>query len=214
MFCPPRRAKKRYQVMEVCKGVYIHYFKIIPPPLFALLSFLKIISTLRPDQDQQNSIQTYCQLPITIFLWTPKCFISPESFLNFLLNLCIPPWLPKSSKFIVLRLLPIRLWVKKKLSPMFLLLSPKLTGIAHSSQTAFLKIFFPEQKKGGRGLLPKNCQNHKFLINSTIFATFAVLVYVLLCINLASSMLRCEGSLTKLIKFSVKRRMCRNNYLK
>ena len=34
------------------------------------------------------------------------------------------------------------------------------------------------------------------LINSTIFATFTFLVYVLLCNNLASSMLKCEGSLT------------------
>ena len=64
-------------------------------------------------QDQQNSKQTYCQLAIIIFLWTPKSFISPESFLNFLLNLYIPPWLQKSFKFIVLRLLEIHRWVKK-----------------------------------------------------------------------------------------------------
>ena len=32
--------------------------------------------------------------------------------------------------------------------------------------------------------------------NSTIFATFTFLVYVLLCNNLALSMLNCEGSLT------------------
>ena len=44
-----------------------------------------------------------------IFLWTPKGFISPESFLNFFLNLYIPPWLRKSFKFIVLRLLQIHL---------------------------------------------------------------------------------------------------------
>ena len=64
-------------------------------------------------QDQQNSKQTYCQLSIIIFLWTPKSFISPESFLNFLVSLHIPQWLPKSFKFIVLRLLQIHLWVKK-----------------------------------------------------------------------------------------------------
>ena len=33
-------------------------------------------------------------------------------------------------------------------------------------------------------------------INSTIFATSSFWVYVLLCNNLASSMLKCEGSLT------------------
>ena len=31
-----------------------------------------------------------------IFLWTPKGFIFPESFLNFFLNLYTPPWLQKS----------------------------------------------------------------------------------------------------------------------
>ena len=88
-------------------------------PLFQNQSPHFLLSTLfwklsRPlGQDQQNSKQIYCQLPIIIFLWTPKGFISPESFLNFLLNLYIPPWLPKSFKFIVLRLLQIRLWVKK-----------------------------------------------------------------------------------------------------
>ena len=34
------------------------------------------------------------------------------------------------------------------------------------------------------------------LINSTIFATFKILVYVLLCHNVALNMLKCEGSLT------------------
>ena len=64
-------------------------------------------------QDQQNSKQTYCWSLILMFLWTPKDINSPESFLNFLLNLYILPWLQKSFKFIVLRLLQIHLWVKK-----------------------------------------------------------------------------------------------------
>ena len=34
------------------------------------------------------------------------------------------------------------------------------------------------------------------LINSTIFGTLTFLGYVLLCHNLASSMLKCEGSLS------------------
>ena len=33
------------------------------------------------------------------------------------------------------------------------------------------------------------------LLNSTIFANFTFLVYVLLCNNLASIILKCEGSL-------------------
>ena len=81
-------------------------------PHFLLSSlFWKLSQPL--DQDQQNSKQTHSRLPIIILLWTPKGFISPESFLNFFLNLCIPPWLRKSFKFLVLRLLQLHLWVKK-----------------------------------------------------------------------------------------------------
>ena len=36
-----------------------------------------------------------------IFLWTPKGFISPESFLKYFVNLYIPPWIWKSFKFMV-----------------------------------------------------------------------------------------------------------------
>ena len=89
-----------YGLIPVYRGVYIKYFKINPPtfccPLFS-------------EKDQQNNKQTYCQLPIIIFLWTLEGFISPASFLNFQLNLYIPPWLPKSFTFIVLRLLQIHL---------------------------------------------------------------------------------------------------------
>ena len=41
----------------------------------------------------------------SLFLWTPKEFISPEYFLDFFSNLYIPPCLQKSFKFIVLSLL-------------------------------------------------------------------------------------------------------------
>ena len=111
MVCPHGEPKKvsDYGLLPVCGGVYIHYFKINSPtfcyPLFSenyLNPWVRI-----------NKIVNKCQLPIIIFLWTRKGFISPESFLNFLLNLDIPPWLPKSFKFIVLRLLQIHLWVKK-----------------------------------------------------------------------------------------------------
>ena len=44
----PKGSQKKvsaYGQIPVCRGVYIHYFKI-NPPLSAVLSFLKIISTL------------------------------------------------------------------------------------------------------------------------------------------------------------------------
>ena len=134
-----------------------YYFKI-NPPFSDVLSFLKIISTLSHPSPSQwiSRIQTL------IFLWTPKGFISPESFLNFFLNLYIPPWLQKIFKFIVLTLRQIYLWVKKlnlfiftyaskQNSLGFLSLSSRQMGIAHSSRTAFLKIFW--RKRGAeRGL--------------------------------------------------------------
>ena len=51
---------------------------------------------------QPSPSQLISRIRPLIFLWTPKGFISPESFLNFFLNLYIPPWLRKSFKFIVL----------------------------------------------------------------------------------------------------------------
>ena len=121
-------------------------------------------------QDQQNSKQLYCQLPIIIFLWTPKGFISPEPSLNFLLNLYIPPWFWKSFKFIVLRLLQIHLWVKK-LNLFNFTHAPKQNiplGFYHyppgrrelpiSPEQHFLKIFIPEQKQG-EDVIEKNYQN-------------------------------------------------------
>ena len=139
-------------LIPVCRGTYIPYFKI-NPPLYAVLSFLKIISTVTV---------TYCRLSIIIFLWTSKGFISPESFLNFLLNLYISPWLRKSLKFIVLRLLQIHLWVKKlnlfnfthapmqNSPPSFDHYPPGRRELPIPPERHFLKIFFPEQKVGER----------------------------------------------------------------
>ena len=129
-------------------------------PHFLLSSlFWKLSQPL--GQDQQNNKQTYCRLSIIIFLWLHKGFISPESFLNFLLNLYIPPWLRKSSKSIVLRLLQIHLWIKKmnrfifthtlekNSSPGFYHYPPGRRELRISSEQRFLKIFFPEQKESG-----------------------------------------------------------------
>ena len=82
---------------------------------------------------------------------------------------------------------------------------PGKKEIAHSSRTAFSKNIFSWAERGGRVLrrimelkkIPKFTRALvKVLKNPTIFATFTFLVYVLLCNNLASSMLKCEGSLT------------------
>ena len=159
-----------------------------------------------------------------IFPWTLKVFISPESFLKFFLNLYIPSWWRKSFKFIVLRLLAntfvsqkiesvhFYLCTQAKISPRFLSLPPRQKEIIHSAWTAFSEdLFFSQQKGEGeimemKKLLKLNPRGYwsQILINCTIFATFTFLVNVLLYHNLPSSMLKCEGPLTELIKFSLK----------
>ena len=104
--------------------------------------------------------QLVSRIHTLIFLWTPKGFISPESFLNFFLNLYIPPWLRKSFKIIVLRLLQIHLWVKK-LNLFIFIHVPKQNSPPGSynyppgrrewpisPERRFLKIFFLRRKGG------------------------------------------------------------------
>ena len=97
-----------------------------------------------------------------ISLWTTKRFISPESFFNFFLNLSIPPWLRKSFKFILLRLLE-NTFVSQKIDLLIFTHSPKQNsppGFYNYPQgrrkkpitpeQRFLKIFFLQQKGGFR----------------------------------------------------------------
>ena len=88
-----------------------------------------------------------------MFLWKPKGFISPESFLNFFLNLYVPPWLRKSFKFSVTII--ANTFVSQKIESVhfyscpqaklylrFLSLSSRQKGIFHSSQTVFFEDIF------------------------------------------------------------------------
>ena len=105
--------------------------------------------------------QLISRIHTLIFLWTPKGFISPEPFLNFFLNLYIPPWLRKSFKFIALRLLQTHWWIKKlnlfiftyapkqKSPPGFYQYPPGRREWLIPPKQRFLKIFFPEEKGGG-----------------------------------------------------------------
>ena len=159
MFCPPSG-----------ENVYIPYFKINPPifccPLFSAnylkpqVRINKMVSKHSVDYHPSPS-----QLISRIFLWTPKEFVSPESFLNFFLNLYIPPWLQKSFKFIVLRLLANTFVSQKiesvhfyscpqaKLCFRFLSLPVGRRKLPIPPEQRFLKIVFPQQKGGrGRGL--------------------------------------------------------------
>ena len=102
-------------LIPVCRGVYIHYSKINPPifccPLFSENYFNpqvrinKMVNKHTVDYHPSPS-QLISKIHALIFVWNPpEGFISPESFLNFFLNLYIPSWSQKSFKFIVLILL-------------------------------------------------------------------------------------------------------------
>ena len=126
------------------------------------------------DYDPSPS-QLISRIHTLIFLWTPKEFISPESFLNFFLNLYIPPWLWKSFKFIVLRLLQMHLWVKnwicsfliippsKNLPQVFIIILQADGNCHFLPNSIFWRYFFLRRKGGGWGgedyEVEKNYQN-------------------------------------------------------
>ena len=95
-------------LIPVCRGVSIPHFKINPLifccPLFSenylnpQVRINKIVNKHTADYHPSPS-QLISRIHTLIFLWTPKGFISLESFLNFFLNLNIPPWLQRSFTF-------------------------------------------------------------------------------------------------------------------
>ena len=119
--------------IPVYRDTYIPYSKSIPPFSIACL-FWKLSQC--SGQNQQNGKHTVNYHPSPsqlisrihplIFLWTPKGFISPESFLIFFLNLYIPLWLWKSFKFILLRLL-VNTFVNQKIESVHFYSCPQAT---------------------------------------------------------------------------------------
>ena len=107
--------------------------------------------------------QLISRIHTLVFLWIPKGFISPESFLNFFINLYTPPLLRKSFKFIVLvklRLLQVHLWFKKlnlfifthapkkKSTPGFYHYPPGRRELPIPQKQRFLRYFFLRRKGG------------------------------------------------------------------
>ena len=164
----------------MCRSFYIHYFKINPPifccPLFSenylnpQVKISKMVNKHTVNYHPSPS-QLISRIHTVMFPWTPKGFISPESFLNFFLNLYIPPWLRKSFKFIVLRLLQIHLWVKKlnlfnfthapkqNSPPGFDHYPPADGNCPFHQNSIFWRYFFPSRKRGGGLCSWKNYQN-------------------------------------------------------
>ena len=114
MSCPPRGAKKGISSWTNTSVQRCQYSLFPPSPHFLLSPlFWKLLNPqVRINKMVKNTVdhnpipsQLLSRMHPLIFLWTPKGFISSESFLNFFRNLYISPWLRKSFIFIVLRLL-------------------------------------------------------------------------------------------------------------
>ena len=75
-----------------------------------------------------------------IFLWTLKVFIPPDYFLNFFSNLYIAPWLRKSFKFMVLRLLE-NTFVSQKIESVYFYSSPQVPDAKLKSLLLYFFLF-------------------------------------------------------------------------
>ena len=197
------------------------YFKISNPifccPLFSenyhnpQVRINKMVNKHTVDYHPSHS-QLIWRIHAVIFLWTPKWFVSPESFLDFFLSLHIPLWLRESFKFIVLRLLantfvstPIFFIPPSKTLPQVFIITPRQKEITHYSWTAFSEdLFFPSRKGAGYYGVEEITKIKPTRVLVTSFDKFHhpcnLYIYIIgfcfLCHNLASSMLKCEGSLT------------------
>ena len=151
---------------------YIFYFKIgtlILSPFFWKLSsenylnsqvrINKMVNKHTVDYHPSSSQLTSRIYPLR-FLCTPRGFIFSESFLNFFLNLYIPPWLWKSFKVIVLRLLQYicesKNWIcsflimhpRKTLPQVFIIILQADGNCPFLPNSVFWRYFFLRRKGG------------------------------------------------------------------
>ena len=155
-------------LIPVWRGVYIHYFKINPPHFLLSCLFWKLSQPLGQDKKIANKH--------TVAYWL-------SYFYGFLRAFLSRVFLEFSPKFVYSTMVAEKLQVysakitantfanqkiesvhfyscpQAKLSPRFLSLSSRQTGIAHSSWTAFFEDIFPEEKEGRRLWSWKNYQN-------------------------------------------------------
>ena len=143
-------------------------------PFSVAPSFSKNIEI--PGQDQQNGKRTQRLITKTVlqdnlkdtsshsFINSFGLYLSPEYLSDFLSKLYVPPWLGKSFKFVVFRLLKngfasqkiesthFYSYTQAKLSPRFLQSSPRQRKITHPPTAAFFENLLPEQERRGTTL--------------------------------------------------------------
>ena len=172
MFCPPRGAKKGISSWTNTSVQRCLYSLFSPPHFLLSPLFWKLLNPqVRINKMVKNTLdhnpissQLISRMHPLIFLWTPKGFISSESFLNFFVNLYIPPWLRKSFIFIVLRLLA-NIFVSQKIEsvhfyscspsktlPQVFIIIPQAKGNCLFLPNFIFWRYFFFSRIGGRGL--------------------------------------------------------------
>ena len=181
--------------IQLCRGTYIPYYAAIFCSSLFFKEYLnlqvrinKMVNKHTPDYHPSPSELT-SRIYLLVFLWTAKGNISLSIYI-FSQN-CIPPWLWKIFKSIVLRLLEST-FVSQKIesvhfyscpqttpSPRFLSSTSRQKEITHFPRTAYFEsLFFPQQKRERIMELKKWPKLHllgylsQIYIHSTIFATF------------------------------------------
>ena len=191
----------------MCRCAYIPYFKI-NAPIFCCFIFseecfnpqVKIYKMLNEHTVDYHSSPSEFTSKIHqfIFLWNPNGFISPEYLLIFI-------GVKITGKYIC----ELKNWIcsilivppSKTLHQIFIITTPDRRKLPISPPKKFLKVYFsPAQRERTMELKiwPKlNFQGYwsQFWYIPP-FPTFIFLVSVLLCHNLDSSMVKCEGCLT------------------
>ena len=127
----------------MCRGACIPYFKINAPFSAAIFFEECLNPQVRSNKMVNEHLVDYHLSPSEltsrihplIFLWIPKGFSCPEYLSIFFSNLYIPPWLRKSFKFMVLRLLK-NTFVNQKFESLHF-------------YSFFENLFFPRRKGGG-----------------------------------------------------------------
>ena len=141
-----------FRILLVCRGAYIPYFKINAPicccPFFSenYLNPQARISKMV----NKHTVDYHPSPSELISRITPSYFYGLQRGLsrrNFFINLYIPPWLWKSFKFMLLRLLA-NTFVSQKIESVYFYSCPKAklalrfsSEITHSSRAAFWFLF-------------------------------------------------------------------------
>ena len=156
MFCPQGEPKKKVSangLILMCRGAHIHYFKINPPtfccPLFSenylnpQVRINKIVNkhTANYQLSYFYGLLRALSLRSLYFLeFSPKPVYSTmvaEKFQIYSVKTTANTFLSQKTESAQFYSYP-----QAKLSPKFLSLSPRQTGIAHSTQTAFSEDIF------------------------------------------------------------------------